>query len=204
MIMQSIRQCSIIFGLFFLLAAIGGCGETSVPSAPTGLAITSTVSQNTLSWNAVSGCSYNIYRGSASNSETLYYSNVNSTKYVDVPQVSSTIPGSAYYYVVTAVNSVAKSGFSNEVSVTPPNLRLGTVTSSSVNLSWTTVSWATRYNIYRSTGTDEVGLPALSNSLSTSYTDTPTANGVTYHYRVTAVGQNGYETLGSNKVSATP
>lgn len=206
MTLKSIRQCSIITALFFLLAAIGGCGDTSVPSAPTGLTVSSTVSQNTLSWNAVSGCTYNIYRGTASGSETLYDVS-NTTTYIDAPQASSVTPGTAYYYVVTAVNTVAESGFSNEVSVTPPTLALGTVTFSSVNLSWTmpaTVSGVTSYNIYRSSASGAEGLPVLASTATTSYTDaTVFNNGTMYYYRITAVGPNG-ETLGSNEVSATP
>ena len=209
MTMQSIRQCSIISALFILLAAIGGCGDTSVPSAPTGLTISSTVSQNNLTWNAVSGCSYNIYRGTASGSEALHSSGVTGTTYQDPPAVTSSttpwtpIAWTPYYYVVTAVNTDAESGFSNEVSVTPPNLTLlGTTTSSPVNLSWTTVSGAASYNIYRSIASDAEGLPVLANTTSTSYTDNAASG--TYYYRVTAKGQNGDETLGSNEVSATP
>jgi fibronectin type 3 domain-containing protein len=203
MAMQSIRQCFIIFALFLLLSAIGGCGNTSAPSAPTGLTLSSTVSQNTLNWNAVSGSSYNIYRGTSSGSEVLYDTST-TTSYVDTPPVSSSTP---YYYVVTAVNTVTESGYSNEVSVTPPTLTLGTVTFSSVNLSWTmpaTVSGVTSYNIYRSTASGSEGPPVLVSTTTASYTDsTVFNNGTTYYYRVTAVGTNG-ETLGSNEVSTTP
>jgi fibronectin type 3 domain-containing protein len=69
-------------------------------------------------------------------------------------------------------------------------------------LSWTTVSGAASYNIYRSIASDAEGLPVLANTTSTSYTDNAASG--TYYYRVTAKGQNGDETLGSNEVSATP
>jgi fibronectin type 3 domain-containing protein len=203
MTLNSIRLCLIILALPLLLAAIGGCGNTSVPSAPAGLTISSTVSQNTLSWNAVSGCSYNIYRGTSSGSEVLYNSST-ATTFIDTPPVSSSTP---YYYVVTAINTNGESVFSNEVSVTPPTLTLGTVTSSTVNLSWSmpaTVSGVTSYNIYRSTATGAEGLPVLGSTATTSFTDTTVFNnGTMYYYRVTAVGTNG-ETLGSNEVSTTP
>jgi fibronectin type 3 domain-containing protein len=157
---------------------------------------------NTLNWNAVSGCNYNIYRGTVSGSETLLNQSAITT-YTDTTPVSSSTP---YYYVVTAFNINGESVFSNEVSVTPPTLSLGTVTSSSVNLSWTIpASGVTSYNIYRSTTSGEESLPVLATSTSTSYTDSTvvSAPATTYYYRVTAVGPNG-ETLGSNEVSATP
>jgi fibronectin type 3 domain-containing protein len=204
MTLQSMRKIFKILAVILPIVAIGGCGADSLPSAPTGLTISSTVSQNMLTWNSVVGCTYYIYRGTAAGTETLIATSI-APVYNDTPPVSSSTP---YYYIVTAVDSDNnESPGSNEVSVTPPVLTLGTVTAASVALSWTTpasTTGITGYNIYRSTTSGSEALPVLASSTTTSYTDASVANnGTTYYYRVTAVGANG-ETLGSNEVLAAP
>ena len=57
--------------------------------------------------------------------------------------------GTTYYYVVTAVGPGGESGRSDQVSATP------TSGDNSVRLSWSAVSGATSYNIYRSTTSNE-------------------------------------------------
>jgi len=193
-----------IFALFTAVMCSTGCGNSSsTPSAPTGLTVSSTVSKNTLSWNAVSGCVYNIYRGTSAGAESAIAGSYTAT-YVDTPPVGST---TKYYYFVTALNSDAvESAASNEVSVVSPTLTLGTVTSTSVVLNWTvpsSVTGVTGYNIYRSTTTGSEASPATATSTTASYTDTAVVTGTTYYYRVTAVGSNG-ETMGSNEISAAP
>ena len=89
---------------------------TSVPAAPINLAATAGNNQVALSWAASSGAtSYNVYRGTASGQEALLHSGVSGTSYTD----STAANGTTYFYEVTAVNSVGKSGKSNEVSATP-------------------------------------------------------------------------------------
>lgn len=210
--MQSIRQCSIIFALFFLLAAIGGCGNTSVQNGLTGLNVSGTALDITLNWNAVSGSTYNIYRGTASGQET-FLAGSNTNSFNDDPPAATT---TTYYYYVAAVDSNNNvSGPSNEVSVTvtAPTLLLGTYTPNSVVLDWTTPSnipGISSYNIYRSTVSGAEGLQPVGTLGSTpttsytgSYTDTTVLSGTTYYYRVTAVGTNG-ESIGSNEIQVTP
>jgi fibronectin type 3 domain-containing protein len=200
--MQAIRPQAKVIGTFLLTVLLGGC-STSAPNAPAGLTVSSDVSRNTLTWNPVSGCVYNIYRGTATGSETALYS-TDDTTLVDTPPVSS---ATSYYYYVTAVDSDGyESAASNEVSVTPPVLGLGAVSPSSVSLTWgmpSSASAVSSYNIYRSTSSGLEAVPVLASLTATSYVDTSVVHGPTYYYRVTAVGQNG-ETLGSNEVSAAP
>ena len=203
MTLQSIRKIFKILAIILPIVAIWGCGTESLPSGPTGLTISSTVSQNMLTWNAVSGCTYNIYRGTAAGTEGILATSIAPT-YTDTPPVSSSTP---YFYFVTAVDSNGnESPGSYEVSVTPPLLTLGTVTTVLVALSWTmpaSTTGITGYNIYRSTTSGSEGLPVLATSTTTSYTDASVVHGTPYFYRVTAVGATG-ETLGSNEVSAAP
>jgi fibronectin type 3 domain-containing protein len=205
MTLQSIRQHLMILAVCLLLVPLGGCGSsTTTPSAPTGLTITSTVSQNTLSWNAVSGAVfYDIYRGTAKGAEVAFAGSFTTTFTDTTIPVSSNTP---YYYVVTALDSNNnESTASNEVSVSPPVLS-GSVTSpTAVALTWTlpaSATGVTGYNIYRSTAS---GLESsvLASSASTSYTDTTVTHGTTYYYRVTSTGSAG-ESLGSNEVFLAP
>jgi hypothetical protein len=73
-----------------------------------------------------------------------------------------------------------------------------------VTLSWTGSTGATSYNVYRSlNGSGEGGTPLATGVTGTSYTDTATAFGTTYFYKVTAVGAGGESAL-SNEASTTP
>ncbi len=71
-----------------------------------------------------------------------------------------------------------------------------------VTLSWSNVSTATSYNVYRSTTQGVVG-QKISSPATTSYSDTGLSNGNTYYYVITAVNGLG-ESIYSNQVSAVP
>ena len=100
--------------------------SVSVPSAPTGLAVTAGNAQNTLSWTASSGAtSYNIYRGTTAGGEGgTAIANVSGTTYTNTGLTN----GTAYYYKVAAVNSAGTSGMSNEASGTPTAPPAGSLT----------------------------------------------------------------------------
>ncbi|NJL18943.1 MAG: hypothetical protein HC901_01135 [Bdellovibrionaceae bacterium] len=99
---------------------------TVAPKAPTGLAVVSD-DPATLTWNTVSGLSYNVYRRSFSSGslgEPLAegLTSTDAMGWVD----ASAVPGEYYDYVVTAVDSGGReSGISFDVSVVgnlPPNV----------------------------------------------------------------------------------
>jgi len=72
------------------------------------------------------------------------------------------------------------------------------------NLGWNSASWATGYNIKRSTtGGAETTLPAGTNVTATTFTDSTAVNGTTYYYVVSAVNTNG-EGANSAEVSVIP
>lgn len=79
-----------------------------------------------------------------------------------------TLAEATYFYVITATNANGETVKSNEVS------QATTGTASTVGLSWTAITGATGYKVYRSTAT---GTEALLETLGavTSYTDTGTA-----------------------------
>ena len=62
---------------------------------------------------AISG--YNVYRGVAPGTETLYQKLGVETKYSD----DNVAAGTTYYYKVTAVNAIGESAASNEDSAKP-------------------------------------------------------------------------------------
>lgn len=73
-----------------------------------------------------------------------------------------------------------------------------------VNLSWSSSTGATSYNIYRSSTSNGHGqTPLASGVTATVFTDTGVTNGVPQYYRVTAVNSAG-ESGRSNEASATP
>lgn len=130
-----------------------------------------------------------------------------------------------YYYVVTTLTAAGESTKSNEVSVIVPVPGNG-----SVSLSWTAVTGATGYKLYRGTAAGVENVFYAPGNV-TSYTDTGAAatNGTppatntatlpapvqtapstattggnlaaaTYYYKITALDANG-ETVGSNEQS---
>lgn len=89
----------------------------------------------------------------------------------------------------------------------PASLTVGTITQSSIALSWnasTDASGIDHYNIYREIP-ESPGFTLRGTSLTTSFTDTNMGSGVPRNYRVTAVdaSPNANESAPSNTVSAT-
>lgn len=168
-------------------------GESSVksiqckPAAPS-LSITRSSGKPKLSWKAVSGATkYWIYR-STDGKNYKYYDMTTKTTYTN----SSTSVGTTYYYKVKAVkvvngNNVA-SAYSNSrsllVSTAAPSVKI-TTSNGDPKLSWSSVSGATKYWIYRST--DGVNFKYYDMTTRTSYTNTSAKSGTKYYYKVKSV-----------------
>ncbi len=94
----------------------GGGQQVTPPTAPTGLAATAGNMQVALSWTASSGAtSYNVKRGTANGGPYPTVLPATTTSYTDTTVTN----GTAYYYVVSAVNSGGESANSSQVSATP-------------------------------------------------------------------------------------
>ena len=205
---------------YYIVTAVNAGGESiassqvsasplpPVPSAPTGVSATAGDTQNTVTWSAVTGAtSYNIYW-----STTTGVTTSNGTKITGAtsPYTHSGLTnGTTYYYIVTAANLGGESIESSQVSASPlpsvPSAPTGvsaTAGNAQVSLTWTAVSGATSYKVYRSTTSGTQGT-LLGTSTSAAYTDSTAANGVTYYYTITAVNAGG-ESAGSTQVSGTP
>jgi fibronectin type 3 domain-containing protein len=195
-----------------MLIVFAGCGSSG-PDAPTGLTVTGNA-PITLSWNSVSGAtSYNVYRGTISGglaTKTRVASNITTTTYTDM----SAQVGTNYFYQVTAEDSDGVSDASNEVNATSqsqnggnsnPFMLIGSKSGSAIVLTWSNVSGASSYNVYRDTISAFIThkTKIASEIPTTTYTDTSVISGNTYFYQVTAVNASGIETAGTDEISVT-
>lgn len=194
----------------------GGGSTTSKPSTPTGVNATAASSYIVVTWNSVSGAeSYNVYRSTSASGSYTLQSSVTTTNYTDY----NVNAGTTYYYKVEAENSAGKSSKSSYASAkistsggggtgggttskpsTPTGLH-ATAGSSSITLSWNSVSGATSYYVWRNTSASGT-YSYLTEVYSTSYTDSYVTSGTTYYYKVCAVNSAG-QSAQSSYVSAT-
>jgi cellulose 1,4-beta-cellobiosidase len=194
----------------FKFATCGG-GVVTPPAAPTNLQATAgpSAGQISLSWTASAGAtSYNVLRSTTSGSESLIASNVGATSYTD-----SGLAAGTYYYVVQAVNSGGTSPNSNEAfatatGVTKPPAPAGFTATSGpgakkITLSWTAVSGATSYNVYRSTSAAGTYSNIASAVTATTYANIGLPNKTTFYYKITAVNGAGEGAFSDVKSATT-
>ena len=178
---------ALIFSVFLVACSSGGSDgdsdsdeSSSAPAAPANLTASVSGDSVSLSWDEVSAAtSYKVYRdGSLLNSVT-------STSFSE-----SGLAYGTYFYEVTSVNSSGESSNKASVSVdvhevapAAPSDLSSTVSLDSVSLSWSTVSGASSYKVYRDGGLVEL---VSTNSFDDSGLDTGT-----YFYEVSSVNEFG-------------
>jgi poly(3-hydroxybutyrate) depolymerase len=182
---------------------------------PTGVTV-GTVTNNSvaLSWGAVTGSSgYNVYYSTTRTGGTgLTKANsslVTTTSYT----VTGLSPSTTYYMQVTSQDaSGTESPPSDWATATttagalaaPTNLAVGTVTASTIPLTWTASGGASGYNAYTSDKSGGVRTKANSSNISgTSFTVTQLKGATLYYLVVTAHDASNNESPASNEVSAT-
>jgi fibronectin type 3 domain-containing protein len=95
------------------------------------------------------------------------------------------------------------SAYSTEKSIAyiaAPALPVKSV-SSGIQISWSAVDGAERYNVYRKSGSGSFAY--VGNSTGTSYTDTKVASGTSYTYRVAVVSADGKSMLSAYSAEKT-
>jgi fibronectin type 3 domain-containing protein len=222
------NDSTVVLGIeyFYVVIAVSDFGESpmsnevnitlSAPSAPQGLVAAIGTGQSViLTWQmpttpgSTSITTYRVYRNTTTGVYDVFIAETLNTTYSDS---FSLVLGTAYYYVVTAVNSNGESVPSNEATIVvfvtvpgaPENLS-ATPDEKVVSLSWlapTNDGGApiTSYRVYR--GISSGTYFFLGNTASLSFNDTSVEKGTTYYYVVTAVSRIG-ESDFSNEVSTT-
>jgi len=181
----------------------GGSGNTVLnwvlsPPAPTGVAASdgTYTDKARVTWNSVGpGAYYRVSRGANPGSKTDIGSWQTGTAYDD----TSATPGVTYYYWVRTATDAAganASGYSSSDTgwraLSPPagfSASDGAY-SDRVRATWSSVSGATHYRVYRaaSAGGAKTALGSWQTGL--SYDDTSATPGVTYHYSAAAAVDN--------------
>ena len=161
------------------------CGEKdpNYVAAPV-IKITTSAGKPKISWSKVDGAAkYKVFYSTDGKKYDLL---IETTK-TSVTHTKAKI-GTKYYYKVKVVNAGAESEFSNVVSIkcvpAAPTVSISR-SGGKAKLSWKAVSGATKYYVYRST--DGVKYKPYYTVSKTSFTDSKSASGKKYYYKVRAV-----------------
>lgn len=186
---------------------------SSIVKAKTGLSepeklktVSSSYNSIKLSWGKVSGAkNYEIYRSTKKTTDFKKIKTTSSTNYTD----KNLKTGVVYYYKIRAVRSSYKSGYSDRVSckaVAPATKKFKAASENynQVKLTWSKVTGATKFVIYRSTkeksGYKKIKTITDANIL--TYTDTGLNTGTKYYYKIFSYTN---KAKGGNRLaSATP
>mgnify|MGYP003230447415 FL=1 len=176
-------------------STVSGAAKAVAPAAPTVTMTYSDSGKPKLTWSAVSGAtSYRVYRSESRGTGYSLLGTTTSTSYVNTGAAA----GKTYYYRVKAVNSAGTSAYSNIVSGTArtpapaaPVLKGGTSSASGKpQLTWAAVDGAAKYDVYRSNRADGT-FSKVGSTDKTTYVNTGAVKGVTYFYKIRAVGASG-------------
>lgn len=178
-----------------------------IPAVPANFTATSaSYGSVKLAWTAVPGANgYQVYRATSSTGTYSLVTTLTSGTAASYTNTGLTC-GSTYYYKIRAYRTVGTTKvYGNYTAVAsgkpipsvPVNFKAASASYSSIKLTWTAVSGASGYQVYRatsSTGTYSL-VTTLTSGTAASYTNTGLACGSTYYYKIRA-----YRTVGTTKV----
>lgn len=154
-----------------------------------------------LTWDAVPGASYRVYRRGAGTSTWTYLGTTSSTNYTDGKAVS----GKYWRYTVRAVSSGYYSGFDTNGRYT---MRLANPYSikakqdpehDDINITWAKINGATRYLVYRRSA-GQTNWMCIGETDENKYTDFTALPGQYYRYTVRAIRKNNWGDLSTTGV----
>ncbi len=165
-------------------------------TVPTVKAASASYTSVKISWNKLTGAKgYQVYRATSKTGTYKKIADTTSTSYTN----KSLTTGKTYYYKVRMYTSSKTYSYSSIVSAkpvpaTPTGVKAKRVSNSSIKVSWTKVSGATKYQVYRATSKTGT-YKKVAETTSLSYTNKSLTDNKTYYYKVRA-----YRKVGSSKV----
>jgi predicted phage tail protein len=150
-----------------------------------------------ITWTVSAGAdSYQIWRSTSSSSATATY--IGNT-YLSTYNDTTTVAGTTYYYWVKAANGSGTSDFSNpDAGYRKPALPAPTgvvasdgTYSDKVRVSWSAVSGATSYEVWRSISSSSASATVAGTAATTTFDDTTTTANTTYYYWIKALNASG-------------
>jgi fibronectin type 3 domain-containing protein len=181
----------------------------TAPNTPSGVTAAAQSSNRIrVSWDSVSKASgYYVYRAASDAGSYARVGSITGTSYTDTGLSAD----ATWHYKVSAYNSIGESPLSSSVSATtlsstgvsgyapstPSNIRAAAQSSSSITVSWNSVSNASGYDVHRSTS-GSGSYSYAGSATGTSYTDTGLAPNTTYYYKVSAYNDYGQSSLSSS------
>jgi fibronectin type 3 domain-containing protein len=172
----------------------------AVPASPK--AASASYSSIKTSWTAVSGASG--YEVSRATSSTGTYSVVGNTTTATSLTNTGLSTNKVYYYKIRAYRMVGTtkvySGYTTVVSAkpipaVPTNFKAASASYSSIKTSWTAVSGASGYEVYRATSSTGTYSLVGKTTTATSFTNTGLSTNKVYYFKVKA-----YRMVGTTKV----
>jgi fibronectin type 3 domain-containing protein len=172
------------------------------PASPTGLTA-GTITENSIevSWNTVSGAvNYKVFAGTTAANMTL-----RGTPTAANFTITGLSSNTAYYIAVAAETALNESDQCTPVIVqtkpaAPSGLTVESVTATSINISWTSISGVTGYTVYA--GTTEAGMTSRGSPAAAAYTITGLTNNTFYYIAVSAKNTSG-EGIRSTVITVT-
>ncbi|MHB8122422.1 MAG: fibronectin type III domain-containing protein [Desulfuromonadaceae bacterium] len=189
--------------------------EPTVPAAPTSVTAAGGTNQVAISWGTVSSAtSYNLYY-----STTSGVTKTNGTRITSAtsPTVQTGLAaGTAYYYIITAVNSTGEGAASNQVAATTlatvptptvparPSAVSAVGGANQATITWPAVAGADSYNVYWSSTTGITTTNGMKVAgVSSPYVKTGLSAGTTYFFIVTASNSVGESTASIQTTGTT-
>ena len=143
-------------------------------------------------WSAVDGAGkYYVYRSTSKNGTYEYIGYTTKNNYTD----NKAVAGTTYYYKVKGISSVkstANSALSTPVTITcrcaRPVVKVTTTSAGKPKLTWSAVTGASKYEIYRATSKNGT-YAKIYTTTGLSLTNTSAKAGTTYYYKVKAISK---------------